>query len=130
MPINWSELYKVRLASSIPEMDKHDIIKLLVVRKILRKYKRKHWLRIYTEFSLNNGSNLKPDVYMENIKDKSVICYEIQKECDKKYIQDRVKKYNAYEVPFFNSVDLVIIPLKDCPENISEITKWLEKYVF
>ena len=128
MPINWSELYKVRLASSIPEMDKHDIIKLLVVRKILRKYKRKHWLRIYTEFSLNNGSNLKPDVYMEDIKNKSVICYEIQKECDKKYIQDRVKKYNAYEIPYF-TLDLVIIPLKDCPEKISEINKWLDLYV-
>jgi len=128
MPINWSELYKVRLASSIPEMDKHDIIKLLVVRKILRKYKRKHWLRIYTEFSLNNGSNLKPDVYMENIKDKSVICYEIQKECDKKYIQDRVKKYNAYEVYNF-TVDLVIIPLKGLSDNIQELNKQLDKYV-
>jgi len=128
MPVKWDELYKVRLASSIPEMDKHDVVKLLLVRKILRKNKRKDWLRIYTEFELNNGSNLRPDVYMENIKTKEVICYEIQKECDKKYIQDRVKKYNAYEIPFF-TLDLVIIPLKDCPEKISEINKWLDLYV-
>ena len=125
--IDWDNLYKVRLASSIPELDKHDVVKLLIVRKILRKNKRKDWLRIYTEFQLENG--LKPDIFVENVRDKSVICYEVQKECDKAYIQDRVKKYNAYEIPLF-TLDLVIIPLKDCPENISEITKWLEKYVF
>jgi len=128
MPINWSELYKVRLASSIPELDKHDIIKLLVVRKILRKYKRKHFLRIYTEFELEEVG-LKPDVYMEDIKNKSVICYEIQKECDKAYIQDRVKKYNAYEVYNF-TVDLVIIPLKGLSDNIQELNKQLDEYVF
>ena len=129
MPVDWKNLYKVNLASSIPEMDKHDIVKLLIVRKILRKNRRRDWLRIYTEFLLNNGSNLRPDVYVENVKDKSVICYEVQKECDKKYIQDRVKRYNAYEVPFFNTIDLVIIPLKELSDNIQELNKQLDKYI-
>ncbi len=129
MTVNWNELYKVRLASSDKAMDKHDIIKLLLVRKILRKNKRRDWLRIYTEFQLNNGSNLRPDVYVENVKDKSVTCYEVQKECDKKYIKDRVEKYNAYEVPFFNTIDLVIIPLKELSDNIEELNKQLDEYV-
>lgn len=126
MPVDWNNLYKVRLASSDKSMDKHDVVKLLIVRKILRKYKRKDWLKIYTEFELENG--LKPDVYVENVKDKFVICYEVQKECTKEYIKDRVEKYNAYEIPFFN-LDLVIIPLKELSDNIQELDKQLEEYV-
>ena len=126
MKTDWENLYKVRIGNSDESFQKHEIVKLLVVMKILQKNRRRNWLRIYTEFQLDG---LRPDVYMENIKDKSVICYEIQKECDKAYIQDRVKKYNAYEVPYFNTIDLVIIPLKELSDNIQELSKQLDKYV-
>jgi len=125
--IDWKNLYKVRIGNSDESFQKHEIVKLLVVMKILQKNRRKDFLRIYTEFELEEVG-LKPDVYMENIKDKSVICYEIQKECDKKYIQDRVKKYNAYEIPYF-TLDLVIIPLKELSDNIQELNKQLDKYI-
>lgn len=126
MKTDWENLYKVRIGNSDESFQKHEVVKLLVVMKILQKNRRRNWLRIYTEFQLDG---LRPDVYMENIKDKSVICYEIQKECDKAYIQDRVKKYNAYEVPYFNTIDLVIIPLKGLSDNIQELNKQLDKYV-
>ena len=127
MTINWSELYKVKLASSIPEMDLHDVVKLLLVRKILRKNKRKHFLRIYTEFELENGK--KPDVYVENLKDNSILIYEIQKNYSPSWIKETTKAYKNYEVYNF-TVDFIPIDLNECPENISEITKWLEQYVF
>ncbi len=130
MPVDWENLYKVRIGNSDESFQKHEIVKLLIVMKTLQKNKRRDWLRIYTEFLLNNGSNLRPDVYVENVKDKSVICYEVQKECDKKYIKDRTKKYNDYEVPFFNTIDLIIIPLKELSDNIQELNKQLDKYVF
>ncbi len=127
MKTDWENLYKVKIGNSDESFQKHEVVKLLVVMKILQKYKRKHFLRIYTEFKLEEVG-LKPDVYMEDIKNKSVICFEIQKECDKAYIQDRVKKYNAYEVYNF-TVDLVIIPLKGLSDNIQELNKQLDKYI-
>lgn len=127
--VDWNNLYKVRIGNSDESFQKHEIVKLLVVMKTLQKNKRRDWLRIYTEFELNNGSNLRPDVYVENVKDKSVTCYEVQKECDEAYIKDRVERYNAYEVPFFNTIDLVIIPLKELSDNIQELNKQLDEYV-
>ncbi len=127
MKTDWENLYKVKIGNSDESFQKHEVVKLLVVMKILQKNRRRNWLRIYTEFKLEEVG-LKPDVYMEDIKNKSVICYEIQKECDKKYIQDRVKKYNAYEVYNF-TVELVIIPLKGLSDNIQELSKQLDKYV-
>lgn len=127
MPVNWDELYKVRLASSIPELDKHDVVKLLLVRKILRKYKRKDWIRIYTEFELENG--LKPDVYFEHVKDKSVIIYEIQKDYTKEWLKEKTKQYKDYEVLNF-TVDFIPIDLNKFTDDITEINKQLDKFVF
>ncbi len=83
MTIDWNNLFKIRLSNIISEsMDKHDVVKLLIVRKLLRKYKsNKNWIKIYTEQSLEN---IKSDIYFENLKDKSIICYEIQKTITKK----------------------------------------------
>ena len=124
---DWNNLFKVRIANSDDSFQKHEITKLLVVMKILNKTKNKNKLRIYTEFKLENG--LKPDVYVENIKDKSVVVYEIQKEISKKYIEEKTKAYSDYEVPFFNTIDLVIIPLKKLSNNIEELNKQLDEFV-
>ena len=127
MTVNWNELYKVRLASSDKEMDKHDIIKLLLVRKILQKYKRRDWIRIYTEFELENG--LKPDVYFEHVRDKSVIIYEIQKDYSTKWLEERTKQYEEYKVHNF-TVDFVPIELDAFTDDINEISNKLDEYIF
>jgi len=126
MKTDWANLYKVKLASSIPEMDKHDVVKLLLVRKILRKNKRKHFLRIYTEFELENKK--KPDVYVEDLKNKSILIYEIQKDYSPSWIKETTKAYKNYEVYNF-TVDLVIIPLKGLSDNIQELNKQLDEFV-
>lgn len=128
MTVNWNELYKVRLASSDKAMDKHDIIKLLLVRKILQKYKRKDWIRIYTEWELENSC--KPDVYFEHVRDKSVIIYEIQKDYSTKWLEEKRKQYENYEVPYFNSVNFVPIELDAFTDDINEISNKLDEYIF
>ncbi|HDK42034.1 MAG TPA: hypothetical protein ENG87_01540 [Candidatus Pacearchaeota archaeon] len=128
MKTDWKNLYKIKLASFIPEMDKHDVIKLLLVRKILQKYKRRSWIRIYTEFELENS--LRPDIYFENIKDKSVVIYEIQKNYTEEWLKEKTKQYSNYKVPFFNSVDFIPINLNLFSNDIREISKKLEEYVF
>ena len=128
--IDWNNIFKIRLSNNVSEsMDKHDVIKTLIVRKILRKYRNRAWIRVYCEFSLN-GSGLKPDVYMEDLKNHSVICWEIQKVLNDSYIKDRQEKYEKVEIPYMKTTDLIIIPIKEAPENIKELNLWLEKYIF
>lgn len=132
MGINWNELYKIRLTKSDESLDKHDIIKTLLVRKILRKNKKKAWLRIYTEWNLNNNSGIKCDICVENLKEKSIVCYEIQKELSDKYIKEKTEQYKKYEESemFFKSVDCIFIPLKELSDNIVELNEQLNKYIF
>ena len=126
MKTNWNDLFKIKIANSDDSFQKHEVIKLLVVMKILKKYPKKHWIRIYTEFQLDK---IKTDIYFEDIKKKEVICYEVQKECDEKYQTERIEKYQKIEIPFFNKIDLVIIPIKELSDNIIELNKQLDKYI-
>jgi hypothetical protein len=126
--VNWNENFKLRIANSDSSMQKHEIIKLLVMMKIIDKYKsNKNWIRVYSEFPLENGAI--PDIYFEDIKAKAIICYEIQKELSNEYTRKKVEQYKNYEVPYM-TCDLVIIPLKDAPTHISELNKWLDKYIY
>ncbi len=128
MKIDWNNLYKIRLASSDKSFEKHEIVKLLLVMKILNKYRRRDWLRVYTEFELDNG--LKPDVYMEHIKDKSIVIYEIQKDYTDNWLEKKKQQYENYNVPYFNSIDFVPIPLEDFSDDINEISIKLDEFVF
>ncbi len=127
--IDWDNLFKVRIASSDPSMQKHEVLKLLLVMKLLNKNrKRKSWIRIYTEFELENGC--KPDVYFEDVQRKEAMAYEIQKEMTKEWQGRKAAQYKDWEVPFFNSSDLITIPLKEFSDNIVEMDKQLEQYIF
>lgn len=125
--IDWENLYKIRIANSDDSFQKHEVIKLLVVMKILNKYKRKDWIRIYTEFNL--GNNKKPDIYFENSRKKQIIVYEIQKEITKEWESETIKKYDKYEVAFYDYVDLVIIPIKDLSNDLTELNNQLDDYI-
>ncbi len=52
-----------------------------------------------------------------------------KKNTQKNGFKTKTKQYKDYEVPYF-TIDFIPIDLNDCPENIEEINKWLEKYVF
>lgn len=126
MKTDWDNLFKIRLRNCEDVFQKHEIIKLLVVMKLLKKHNKRSFIRIYTEFNLDG---LIPDVYFEDIKSKSVVCYEIQKDFNKKWLEEKTKQYNNYQVPFMNAIDFIPINLNECPDNINEINKWLEKYI-
>ena len=127
MKTEWTNLFKVKVSNIVDEsMDKHDIVKTLMVRKLLREYKRRRFIKIYTEFRLDG---LTPDIYFENIKTKSVICYEIQKQFTKKWLEEKTKQYNEYQIYNF-TLDFIPINLNDLSDNIKELNKQLDKYVF
>jgi len=129
MVTDWKNLYKVRLSNnSGNSMDKHDIVKLLIVRRLLEKY-RKHrsFIRIYTEFQLENGR--KCDVYFENMRTKEVYAYEIQKSATPLWLKEVREAYRDWNVFLFKTSDLVIVELKKLPDDINELKEQLEEYI-
>jgi len=127
--INWNENFKIRLASCDDSMMLHDIVKLMVVKKLLKKHlKDRNFLRIYTEYEIKEG--IICDAYLENIRTKECFAFEIQKSLTEKWKENTLNKYKDWEVYGFNSADLIIIPLKDCPEEINKISDWLNQFIF
>jgi len=125
----WEDLFKIKLANSDKSFQHHEVVKLLLVMKLISKYKnQKNWLRIYTEFELENG--LVCDVYFYNIKTKAVICYEIQKQFTKKWLEEKTLKYKEIEIPYLTSIDFIPIDLNNLSKEIEELNDQLEKYIF
>jgi hypothetical protein len=128
--ICWNENFKIRLASCDDSMMLHDVIKLMLVKKILKKNSRdRNFLRIYTEYPIEE-INCRADIYFENIKTKEAFAYEIQKNDTKKWGELKKKQYKDWNVFGFNSSDLIIVPIKDAPKELDELNKWLDKYIF
>lgn len=127
--IDWNELFKIRISNPDKSRLKHEVVKLLLVMKLMDKYKKdKNFIRIYTEFDLDN--NLICDVYFENARTKTVIAYEIQKEYTPLWLKDRTEKYKDWNVEFMNTSDWIPIDLNKLSDNIEEIYSQLDKYIF
>ncbi|KKN67368.1 hypothetical protein LCGC14_0462320 [marine sediment metagenome] len=126
MITDWNNLFKIRIANSDKSFQKHEVVKLLVVMKILNQYRNKSWIRVYTEFKLNG---MTPDIYFENIRTKSVVCYEIQKNFSKTWLKKKTEQYNNYEIPYF-TLDFIPIQLKKLSSDIVELNKQLDEFIF
>lgn len=127
--IDWNELFKIRISNPDKSRLKHEVVKLLLVMKLMDKYKKdKNFIRIYTEFDLDNG--LICDVYFENARTKTAIAYEIQKEYTPLWLKDRTDKYKDWNVDFMNTSDWIPIDLNKLSDNIEEIYSQLDKYIF
>ncbi len=128
MKTMWEDLFKVKIANSSVAMLKHEVVKTILVIKLLNKFKKfRNQIKIYTEFRLDNG--LRPDVYFENLKTKEAIAFEIQKDYSEKWMISRTKSYKDYTVPFFKSFDWIPIDLNDFSNDIKEIYKRLGDYI-
>ncbi|MFW6233411.1 MAG: hypothetical protein ACOC3Z_01990 [Nanoarchaeota archaeon] len=128
MKTDWNNLNKIRIANCDESFQKHEIIKLILVMKLMKKYnRRRNSIRIYTEFPLENGCIA--DIYFEDTKKKNAYAFEIQKEYTKEWLKERTEKYKEWEIPFFNSADWIPINLNQLSDNINELNKQLDKYL-
>ena len=131
--IDWKRNNKIAIRNPHEECDFHDIVKLLLVRMLRRKYKNSSTVPIYTEFSPEENCDTYPDVWMkvrEKLKPSTgnrtksewvVYAYEIQKNITKKWLKETIKRYE--------NVNLIIVPLNDLPKDLTKLKKELEKYI-
>lgn len=126
--IDFNNLYKIRIANPDKSFEKHEIVKLLLVMKLLTKHKReKRYVHIYTEFVIKDGK--KADVYYENLKEKSAYIFEIQKEDSKIWKDEIMEFYKDFNVASFKTTDLIIIRLKDLDNDLIKLSEQLETYI-
>ena len=125
--INWNDLFKIKIRELSEAQTKHLVVKALVVQQLLIKYKKdKHYLRIYTEFPIDEGKIC--DVYIENTRKKEAYAYEIQERVTPDWLDKTNQIYKDWEVPFCSS-DLVIINLSELSDDIPTLTKQIKKLI-
>jgi len=127
MRTDWDNVFKIRTTNPDKSRDKHEVVKLLLVRALMRKHSRNMFIRIYTEFRLDNGAI--PDVYFENLRTKEAYAFEIQKNMSNKWLKEIKEKYKNYQAPFFDTFDYIIIDLSEFSNDINEIREKVEEYV-
>ena len=131
MVIDYSNLYKLRINNIEESSLKHDIIKLAILRKLLKKYSNiKNYIYIYTELPLTNKEKVKKtDLLFLNVKTKEAYSYEIQNIIDSKWMSETKEFYKDWDYPFMRTSDLIIIPIKDLSDNILELSEQLNQYI-
>jgi len=128
MVIDWENIYKLRISNSQEGMQFHEVVKLLILMKLLEKHKRHHnYIRVYTEFPIKNGRRC--DVYYENIRTKEAYAYEVQKNMSKDWLSKVQEDYKDWEVPFMKTSDLVVVDLNKLSKNIDELSKQLNEVI-
>jgi hypothetical protein len=119
MNVNWHEQCKIRIRRNASI--KHEVIKLLIVRNLIEKYKRTlSWIRIYTEYPITEDKIC--DVYFENVKTKECVAYEIQKKINPEYVAVTTEQYEKWDKDFFKT-DWVLVKENTFTDNINEINK-------
>jgi hypothetical protein len=127
--VAWNEQFKIRIANSDKSFEKHEIIKTLLVMKLIEKNRsNKSWIRIYTEWDLFEDTIC--DIYFEDIKNKVCYAFEIQKKIDTEWTNRIVKKYKDWEVFGFNSADLIIVPIQKLSDDLNILSTQLDEYIF
>ena len=124
---DWDNIYKIRIANPDDSFQKHEVVKLLLVMKILNKHRRKFYTKVYTEHKVNSH---KCDIYFEDLKEKAVYIYEIQGKWSESWLKEKTDYYDTYVVYGFNSVNFIPINIKELSSDIVELNKQLDEFIF
>lgn len=129
--IDWKRNNKVGIRNFNEACDKHDVVKLLFVRLLRRKYRDSSKIPIYTEYDPQNSLDDYPDIWFKlpsqrrNKKGKlieggaDIYVVEIQEKVTKDWEKQIREKHSE--------VNLIIIPLKNVPNTINGIIEYLKK---
>lgn len=116
MKPNYLKMDNVKVRNANQSCDLHDIVKILIVRILRRKYPNKQNCHIYTEYSYESPNEYYPDIELwlkeKHNKPFRRTIIEIQDKVSKKWIKKMNERYT--------DIDWIIIPLKEVEEEWKE----------
>ena len=119
--MDWQNLYKIRLNNYSDAFLKHEIVKLLVVKNLLLRYKsKKRYQEIYTEYKFSGKTC---DVYHRNHLTGEVVVYEIQSNLSRKWVSETMRFYDNLNLHW------EVIDLNKLSDNINELNKQVKKLI-
>lgn len=128
MNIELDNLDKIRISGYKESLQKKEVVKLILVMKLMEKYsRRKITIKIYTKFELDNGEIV--DIYLEDIKIKEVYIFEILNNPKENWIKRRETKFNNIKIPFIDKVKWIPVTLNELSNDIVSLNKQLNKYL-
>jgi len=123
---DWNNCYKIKVRELKEAQAKHLVVKTLLVQKLLIKHlKHRNHIRVYTEFNL--GKRI-CDIYFENLRTREVYIYEIQERITDEWLEPTRKFYKDYEV-YNMTNDLIVVSLRDLPDNLEDLYEQLNEYM-
>jgi hypothetical protein len=135
--VSWDDIFKIKIRNFDDSTDLHDIVKLLIMKKLARKNKKdKSWIRIYSEYPVTiNKETRIADVVYQNIRTKEIYAFEVQKDLSQKWIDETLKFYENWDKElsniFFKTAQLIIVPIDKIEESIDmvKLKKEIDKFI-
>ena len=127
--IDYNEIFKLRPRKNAS--NKHEVIKLEIVLKLIDKYKKNlFWTRVYTEYPIRNtkGETKIVDVYFQNLKSKEIICYEVQNKVNDKYVKETNEFYINCEDLFFKT-DWVLVKENELSDDLNLLEEEVKELI-
>lgn len=119
--IDFEKVSRFRIADK-PDVKK-EVVKLILFLKLREKHKSNLInINIHSDFPITDDK--KVDIYYDNLKTKKVVLYKIYK----KESPASIEEYNTYEMPFMET-EVRLIHLRDVPDNLEDIYKYLEEFI-
>jgi len=107
--------------------DFSEVIKLLLVRKILNKYrKNSNWIKIHTEVEYMEGKRCQ--VYLENVKTKEVFAYKIMRRSTRTWDSRIVKDSKSFKL-YNMDAKLIMVDMNGLSKNLKELNEQLDQYI-
>lgn len=117
--VDWKRNNKVALRNFHTSCDFHDVVKVLLVRMIRQKYQTSNKYPIYTEHNPEEPNDNYPDIWAKINND--IYVWEIQENVNQKWLKEITEKHE--------SVNLIIVPLRELSHDLTELKKQLKEYV-
>ena len=126
--IKWTEQNKIRVRESDESQEKHLIVKALIMLHLKIKHKKdSHWIKLYSEFPIGEGKIC--DIYYENIRTKEAYAYEIQKDINKKWLEETSKAYDGWEVFGMKTADYIVVELDKLSDDLNVLGSQIKELI-
>lgn len=125
--MKFNDMYRFLLKDYDKPDSEYESIKAILLSLLIEKnFPDKTFVRVYTEYPISDFHHC--SIYMDNIKSKKAISYEIHKTLSQPLKSELNEVYNEWSVPFMET-EVIYIDISTLPKDITELTNKLREYL-